>query len=265
VVRLRVRYHRSADFVTDHDQQLARGGLLVRIEPPAGLSLYDPVALSIELPSGSVIELAGQVVQLLPGVGVAVGLAGAPAPAGLAAAVAAARSAPAGPGTPPEHALLGDDGGDPDAGGGASGDRPAESPANQASYLKVRAASTSEKIQLALHGNRDERALILRDLNRTLPRYLLQNPHLGLDEVTAMAKLPTLTTDVLSAIADRREWAQRPEIAVALVRNPKTPVPVALRLLDHVGPAELRRLAKDQGTRQAIRQAVMRRLVGVKP
>jgi hypothetical protein len=36
-VRLRIRYHRYPDLATDWDQQLTRGGVLVRVEPPPGL------------------------------------------------------------------------------------------------------------------------------------------------------------------------------------------------------------------------------------
>ncbi|MBI4509475.1 MAG: hypothetical protein HY698_07545, partial [Deltaproteobacteria bacterium] len=66
---------------------------------------------------------------------------------------------------------------------------------------------------------------------------------------------------VLKQIAERREWAQRPEIAIALVRNPKTPAPLAVRLLDHVSPAELRHLAKDPGTRPPIQHAARKKVL----
>jgi hypothetical protein len=67
---------------------------------------------------------------------------------------------------------------------------------------------------------------------------------------------------VLKAIADRREWSSRADIALALVRNPKTPVPSAVRLLDNVGATELRVLAKDQNARAPIQQAARKKVLG---
>lgn len=56
---------------------------------------------------------------------------------------------------------------------------------------------------------------------------------------------------------------QRPEIAIALVRNPKVPPPLAIRLLDHVSAAELRQLAKDSRTREPVQRAARKKVMGV--
>ena len=240
-MRLRVRYRNPAELIADHDQQFARGGLLVKAQPPADLELYGAVELEI-LSGNDKVELAGQIVQILPGVGIAVAFAP-DAAAQLAPLVAAARTKPQA-GAAAEHSVVREGGGD--------------------AYVRVRAASKHEKIQMALHGTREERAIVLRDIDRSLHRFVLQNPHLGVDEVLAIAKMPTVTSDVLAEIGDRREWFQRPDIAMALIRNPKTPVPVAVKLLEFCGQSEVRRLAKDTGTRQAVRAAALKKLSGIK-
>jgi hypothetical protein len=76
-----------------------------------------------------------------------------------------------------------------------------------------------------------------------------------------MATLPTVSAELLQAIAERREWTQRSEVAIALVRNPKTPVTTAVRLLDYVGVPELRRLVKDPGTRGPVRAAAAKKIL----
>ena len=125
----------------------------------------------------------------------------------------------------------------------------------------MKSANVAKKIALALHGNKDERAAILRDLNKLFHPYVLRNPNLQLDEVLAMAKMTTLSAEVLKTIAERREWMARPEIALALVRNPKCPAPVAVKLLGNVSPADLRQLAKDTKTRPAIQQAARKKIL----
>ena len=74
--------------------------------------------------------------------------------------------------------------------------------------------------------------------------------------------MATLTPDLLKAIGDRREWAQRPDVALALVRNPRTPVPLAIRMLDFLSPGDLRRLAKGTSLRMPVLRAARKKVIG---
>jgi hypothetical protein len=231
VRKLRVTYHRAADLAADDAAQFRRGGLLVRVAPPADLNAFDPVTLEL-VAGGAAVELEAQVVQLAAQA-VAVLFDRASTAALVRAAVDDGLDAP------PEHALV--------------VDAPSPAPAH--------GVATARKIQQALHGNKDERTAILRDVNKQLHGFVLKNPQLGVDEVLAIAKMSTLGSDVLAQIAGRREWASRPDIAIALVRNPKTPTAVAVKLLEHVPVGELRQLAKDSRTRGPIQQAARRKIL----
>lgn len=127
---------------------------------------------------------------------------------------------------------------------------------------RPRVGESAERIQQALRGNRDERAAIMRDGNPALQLHVLRNPGLQLDEIAAIAKMRTVAPELLKQIADKREWAQRPDVAIALVRNPKTPVPLAIRMLDFVSQQDLRQLAKDANTRTAIQHAARKKILG---
>lgn len=233
-MHLRVRYYRAADIRTDYEKQLSRGGLLVRITPRDDLAQFQNVKL--ELVAGpTVTVLEAQIVQVFPIAGVAVTFTASPALSSWVEAAAAIASGD----QDPVHEVV-----------HAQPERPQPT------------LEANQKVSLALRGDRDDRAAILRENNPALHAQVLRNPGLQLDEVTAIAKMRTVSPELLKQIADRKEWVQRPEIAIALVRNPKTPIPVAIRLLDHVGPAELRQLAKDQHTRTAIQHAARKKVVG---
>jgi len=219
LLRLEVRYERIADFLADVKQQLAHGGLLVRCEPPVGTDRGAAVELTVTTPVGSQV-VAGQVLQVLAGAGVAVGFD----PVLLADLVARA-------------------------------DAPAPAPL-------AHGAAQAAKIQQALHGDKNQRAAILRENNKALHSYVLRNPQIGIDEVAAVARMTTVAVEVLTFIAGRREWYERQEVAAALVRNPKTPVPLAIRMLDHVGQAELRQLAKQSSVREAISRVARKKILG---
>lgn len=102
----------------------------------------------------------------------------------------------------------------------------------------------AQKLQLALHGTRDQRNAILRDKNRMLHAYVLKNPQITVDDVLAIAKNPMMGPDMYKLISERQEWFQRPQIAIALVRNPKVQGDIAVKALAHVAPDALRQLAK---------------------
>ena len=78
---------------------------------------------------------------------------------------------------------------------------------------------------------------------------------------TTIARMTTVSTELLTQIAGRREYGHRPEIAIALVRNPTLPVPVAVELVARVGEADLKQLAKDSRTREPIQRAARKRLL----
>ena len=115
--------------------------------------------------------------------------------------------------------------------------------------------SLPEKMHLAMSCDRELRFQFLRDPNKQLHPLVMRNPRIGLEEVQWAAKLTTLNPEALKLIADHPEWGQNPGVAAALVRNPRTPVPVALKLLPRLPVADLRALARSQGRPQVVQAA----------
>jgi len=127
---------------------------------------------------------------------------------------------------------------------------------------RAEAPTRMEKVQLALHGNRDERNAILRDRDRTLHGFVLKNPQLDADDVVAIAKNAQMTAELLKQIGERKEWVQRPAVALALARNPRTPPEVAVRALEHIPLEALRQMAKGTGVPPHVTQAARKKLLG---
>jgi hypothetical protein len=190
------------------------------------------------------------VLQVLAGAGVAVGL-----DAGMLGELIVAAEAWTGAdeGAEPAHRLASDD---EEALALEESVEPGRAPA------RGMGAAQAAKIQQALHGDKNQRMAILRENNKMLHAYVLRNPQIQLDEVIAIARMTTVAVEVLTFIAGRREWAERAEVASALVRNPKTPVPLAIRMLDHIGQSEIRQLAKQTSVREAIQRAARKKILG---
>ena len=220
----------------DVAQQLGKGGLLVRGEAPSGLALFAPVELTVTSPDGRV-AVPAQVLQVFAGIGVAVALDGAACAAIAALARGEVAASDRGPAKPPLA-------------------EPAPS-----TITRNHAAEMLAKIQRALNGDRDARFAVLRDPNRSVHVHVLRNPGLALDEVQAIARMTTVSVELLTQLAQKREWGHRPEVAIVLVRNPTLPVPVAVELIAHVSEGDLKMLAKDNRTREPIQRAARKRLL----
>jgi len=243
--RLRAAFATPDAFLAAFDGEIARGGLLVRGAEVAAAQAMGECLVSVEVAGSPAVEVAGRLAAVVPGLGIAVMFEG--PPARLAALAGSLRAPPptAAPEPPPAQ---------------ADGPEPAEGP-HLALSERIKALSVQQKMQLALSGGREERLALIRDPTKVAHVFVLKNPRIGLDEVQYAAKSPNLAPDALKLIAEHKEWSVNVAVCTALVRNPKTPTPLALKLLDRVPLAELRAIAKG-GARDQIVHAARRRLAG---
>ena len=77
----------------------------------------------------------------------------------------------------------------------------------------------------------------------------------------SVARMSPVYGHALQLIGEHPEWAHNATVATALVRNPRYPSPLALRLLSRVPAAELRLIAKGNA-RPPIVQAARKMVIG---
>jgi hypothetical protein len=119
-------------------------------------------------------------------------------------------------------------------------------------YARIRQMTVSERIKLALRGNKDARTLLLRDANRLVQRFVLQNPRISDEEIIGLAKNRNAPDELLRIVGERREWTKNYQVRLALVSNPKTPLVYALRFLSGLGEREIRQLAKSKNVSEVV-------------
>lgn len=125
--------------------------------------------------------------------------------------------------------------------------------------VRIRRMNVRERMFLATKADRAERATLLRDSSAQVLMGLITNPRIGADDIVQIIRNPQVSPGVLDRITRENRWLANSEIQKALVRNPKTPSPVAMRLVDGLPTEELRKLAKIQsGLRENLRKAALR-------
>lgn len=248
-----VVYHDPRAFRRDCAGQFAMHGLLIRTE--AELDLFAPVAVHVQAPDGEQIELAGEVVQLVPGQGLAVqfgeGATGAIEKL-MAKAAADSGEAEAVDGDP-EFFGPGQAHDDHDAG---------ESVGAKTLHDQIEEMSVAQMRAAALHGRKEMRLMLIRNRNKTIHPFVIKNPAITLDEIEQIAKMPSVNPDVLRMIAKSREWNRSTTVCRNLVRNPKTPVKEALALMPKLPLSDIRALAKSGNVRTPIQHAARKKLAG---
>jgi hypothetical protein len=152
-------------------------------------------------------------------------------------AAQAAVSAPAGDGDPPRPPGAA---GNPDLPG-----------------FRIREMNVSERMRLATQAGRVERQVLLRDHSPQVLMGLLNNPRVEDQELVELVKSTHVNGAILKRIASNRRWAANLEIRTAIVRNPKTPTPLAVRLLEGLRTPDLGALAKGGAAREPLRRAAL--------
>ena len=123
---------------------------------------------------------------------------------------------------------------------------------------RIRAMPYAEKIILAGKADRSERAVLIQDNDPQLLYYLLKNPRITTEEVLRISRMTSISAAVADQIAKTTQWSSNQEIRSALVNNPRTPTPLALKLLPTLPEPEIRQIAKSSAVSQGLKQAALR-------
>lgn len=138
---------------------------------------------------------------------------------------------------------------------------PIDADAREAELTKrLSSLSVQEKIKRALFGNREIRAILIRDTNKEVARSVLRSPKLTDNEIETISAMRGVSEDILRDLGNSREWTRSYTVVQNLVKNPKTPPLISQRLLFRLHTRDLLMLSKDRSVPDAVRQNASRSL-----
>ena len=118
----------------------------------------------------------------------------------------------------------------------------------------------SQKIRRAMLGSKEERMLLVRDSNQVVCGAAIRSPLMQENEVVLISRNKNIGDEVLRVISSKPEWLKSYTVKKNLVENPKTPVSVAARLVQHLREADLRNVAKSKNVTGPVKDAARRHL-----
>lgn len=113
-------------------------------------------------------------------------------------------------------------------------------------YRKIQGMTVSEKIKLALLGNKGAREVLLKDSNKLVASTVLKNPRITEDEIAKIVNSRNVSDEVLREVANNKEWLKKYPIRLGLVNNPRTPLGISLRQLSYLQDRDIKHLAKSK-------------------
>jgi hypothetical protein len=139
---------------------------------------------------------------------------------------------------------------------------PAAAEQARASALqKIAAMTIAERLNLAMKGTREERAVLIRDPNKIVGVAVLSSPKLTETEVESIAKMTTISDELLRIIANTRAWVKNYAVALALTKNPKTPVAISMNMLGRLNDRDLKTLSTDRNVPEILRITARKKVV----
>jgi hypothetical protein len=111
---------------------------------------------------------------------------------------------------------------------------------------KVQKKKMSEKIRLAMTGDKETRGILIRDSNRMIQVAVISNPKITDNEVAAIAYSRQVDDSVLRRIAADKEWMRIYSVRMALATNPKTPMAISRKLLPTLNRQDLKNISRSK-------------------
>jgi hypothetical protein len=112
--------------------------------------------------------------------------------------------------------------------------------------------NVSQKVKLALSGNKEARSILIKDSNKIVATNVVKSPRITDGEVIAFSQMRTIYDEVIRLIAQDPHYMRNYNIQLALVNNPKTPFPVALKIMRQLHIGDLAALVKNKNVTQQL-------------
>jgi hypothetical protein len=117
-----------------------------------------------------------------------------------------------------------------------------------------------ERISLARRASRGVISALRDSADARVLQALLGNVRLLEHDAVRIASSACAPREALSGLADHPAWGERYAVRLSLIRNPRTPVAAALRLIGRLPRQDLLRLARDGQVPKIVRVGADRRL-----
>ena len=140
----------------------------------------------------------------------------------------------------------------------AAAAKPEEKAERISPLQKIARLTVGERVKLAMLGNKEERAILVRDGSRIVSSAVLASPKITDQEVETFAALKNVQESVLRDISRSRKYMKRYSVMRNLVNNPRCPLDISLNLLKQLMAQDLKMLSLNKGVPETLKKTALR-------
>jgi hypothetical protein len=131
-------------------------------------------------------------------------------------------------------------------------------------YKVAMTMGIGEKIKMALTGDKEWRAILVKDTNKLVSGSVIKNPRITDGEILTILKVGVQNDEIIRLICANKEWVKNYIIRKALVSCSKTPLPNALRYLATLSEKDIAGFAKSKNISSVVSTQAKRILLSKK-
>lgn len=118
---------------------------------------------------------------------------------------------------------------------------------------QIKALPIPARVKLTRGASRSLRNILIKDPNPMVCMSVIYNSPLSEAEIELIAGSRTVIDDVLVAIGRNRSWMRKYNIMHNMIRNPRAPIAMTMKLVPHMQMRDLRNLTRDRNIPNALR------------
>jgi hypothetical protein len=138
---------------------------------------------------------------------------------------------------------------------------PPEGQERESTLQKIAGLTVAQRMALAMKGSREERAILIRDPNKIVGVAVLSSPKINEAEVESIAKMASISDELLRMIGFSRAWTKSYGVVHALVKNPKTPIAMSMNFLSRLTEKDLRMISANRNVPDVLRVTARKKIV----
>lgn len=119
---------------------------------------------------------------------------------------------------------------------------------------RLKYMTIGQKIKVAQTGDKEVRGILIKEANKQISTSVLKNPRMTDNEAMKLAVTKGTIEELLRIIAGKKEWMKIYAIKCALATNPKTPVPISMKILNVLYDKDLEKISRSKGIPSVIAQ-----------
>ena len=125
-------------------------------------------------------------------------------------------------------------------------------------FQRIAKMGVSGRVKVAFTGNKEERAILIRDGSKVVQNAVLASPKLTEPEVEVFSAAKNLQENVLREISRNRKFMKNYSIIRNLVNNPRCPLDVGLTLVKNLLVGDLKTLQSNKNVSDTIRKIAIK-------